>query len=83
MNPCLDYAKNIVFAAPDESMTAGGVTYTSYEDVKDDLLVGKLAPEDLKEALAVKVNSLLEVCFEFSWLVCFVACFALFFFRCA
>ena len=62
MNPCLDYVKNIVFSAPDESLTAGGVTYTSYEDVAEALLGGKLAPDALKEALGIKVNELLEVC---------------------
>jgi tyrosyl-tRNA synthetase len=59
-NPCLDYVKHIILSRPGATFSAGGVTYTSADDVKAKLVGGQLSEKDLKAGLVVEINKLLE-----------------------
>jgi len=60
MNPCLDYVHYIIFSPPGATFTAGGTTFSSYEEVRDAFLSGKLSENDLKVGLAAAVNALIQ-----------------------
>lgn len=62
MNPCLDYVENVIFSAPDAVFVAGGKEYRSTQEVRDAFFGGVLEEQAFKEALAIKINELLEVC---------------------
>ena len=59
-NPCLDYAQYIIFAKPDAVLTVGGTTYTKFADLKEALVSGVVSENDLKSALTVAINTMLE-----------------------
>jgi tyrosyl-tRNA synthetase len=59
-NPCLDYIKNIIFSPPDATFTAGGITYSDFETVRNKFLGGELSEQDLKRGLIDSLNTLLE-----------------------
>lgn len=61
MNPCLDYVENVIFSAPDAVFVAGGKEYRSTQEVRDAFFGGVLEEQAFKEALAIKINELLEV----------------------
>jgi tyrosyl-tRNA synthetase len=63
-NPIMDYVKEIIFRAIEKfevlrpSKFGGDVTYTSYPEIEQDYLAGKLHPKDLKDAV---VEALVEL----------------------
>lgn len=65
-NPVLDYAKEIVFRAFDEMKIerpdkyGGDVTYSSYNELRNDFVSGDLHPQDLKMGVAEKLNELIK-----------------------
>ena len=59
-NPCLDYVKNIIFAPPNASFTSGTHVFTSFEDVREAFISGKLSEKELKEGLITELNKLLS-----------------------
>jgi len=65
-NPCLDYAKHIVFGKFDSftihrsDKNGGNKTFNSYQDLENDFVAGHLHPSDLKPALGKAINELLD-----------------------
>mmetsp|Transcript_11140 Transcript_11140/g.1729 ORF Transcript_11140/g.1729 Transcript_11140/m.1729 type:complete len:104 (+) Transcript_11140:146-457(+) len=65
-NPILDYAKSIIFPARDylsivrKEEFGGNKTYTKYADLEKDYAEGALHPGDLKKAVAIAINELIE-----------------------
>eukprot|EP00301_Raphidiophrys_heterophryoidea_P019522 c4441_g1_i1.p1 GENE.c4441_g1_i1~~c4441_g1_i1.p1 ORF type:complete len:754 (-),score=211.89 c4441_g1_i1:165-2396(-) len=59
-NPCLDYVQHIVLSRPGAEFNAGTHKYTSFANVKQDFIGGKLSENDLKEGLITAVNKLIE-----------------------
>jgi len=60
MNPCLDYAKYILFAQPGFSFTTGGKTFADFEDLKQAFVSGQVGEKALKDQLIIEVNKLLD-----------------------
>ena len=58
-NPCLDYVRHVVFAAPGATFAAGGATFASADAVRDAFVGGALSEADLKDGLADAVDALL------------------------
>ncbi|MFH0929155.1 MAG: tyrosine--tRNA ligase [Candidatus Aenigmatarchaeota archaeon] len=65
-NPILEYCKYIIFERFDKikierpAKFGGDVTYTSYEELSKDYASGKLFPLDLKNAVAIYIDKLIE-----------------------
>eukprot|EP01060_Flectonema_neradi_P005950 TRINITY_DN13995_c0_g1_i2.p1 TRINITY_DN13995_c0_g1~~TRINITY_DN13995_c0_g1_i2.p1 ORF type:complete len:820 (+),score=216.91 TRINITY_DN13995_c0_g1_i2:124-2583(+) len=59
-NPILDYLKSIVFTLPTSTLKVSETVYTSVEDVKKDLMSGKLPVVSLKMEVVKVINSMLE-----------------------
>ena len=57
-NPCLDYVRHVVFAAPGATFAAGGATFASADAVRDAFVGGALSEADLKDGLADAVDAL-------------------------
>ena len=55
-NPCLDYVRHVVFAAPGATFAAGGATFASADAVRDAFVGGALSEADLKDGLADAVD---------------------------
>ena len=56
-NPCLDYVRHVVFAAPGATFAAGGATFASADAVRDAFVGGALSEADLKDGLADAVDA--------------------------
>lgn len=59
-NPCLDYLKYILFANEGYKFTAGGKTYSTFEESRDAFVSGKVSEKELKDRIIEGVNALLE-----------------------
>lgn len=59
-NPCLDYIENIIFSPPGATFTAGDITYTDFETVREAFLADMVSEEQLKRGLVTELNRLLE-----------------------
>jgi tyrosyl-tRNA synthetase len=65
-NPCLDWCKYIIFGKFNEfqilrnEANGGNKTYTTYEELEADFVSGALHPGDLKAALTIGINSILD-----------------------
>lgn len=66
-NGVLAYTKHIIFEIVDKieinrpEKFGGNVVYNSYKELEKDFVSGKLHPLDLKKALGIEVNKLLDV----------------------
>uniref|UniRef100_A0A6B2KYW3 tyrosine--tRNA ligase n=1 Tax=Arcella intermedia TaxID=1963864 RepID=A0A6B2KYW3_9EUKA len=60
MNPCLDYVRYIVFSSPGAKMEISGKTYSSFEQVKEDLLAEVISEKELKGSLIEAISSLIR-----------------------
>eukprot|EP00746_Dinoflagellata_sp_MGD_P003524 gnl/MRDRNA2_/MRDRNA2_106841_c0_seq1.p1 gnl/MRDRNA2_/MRDRNA2_106841_c0~~gnl/MRDRNA2_/MRDRNA2_106841_c0_seq1.p1 ORF type:complete len:756 (+),score=177.31 gnl/MRDRNA2_/MRDRNA2_106841_c0_seq1:321-2270(+) len=59
-NPCLDYVKYIIFSNEGITFTAGGKTYTNFEDVKAAFVSSAMTEKELKAGIILEVNKLLD-----------------------
>mmetsp|Transcript_37475 Transcript_37475/g.76419 ORF Transcript_37475/g.76419 Transcript_37475/m.76419 type:complete len:680 (-) Transcript_37475:197-2236(-) len=59
-NPCLDYISNIILSPAGATFTAGGTTYTDFDEIKSAFLSGGISEEELKRGLIDELNKLLE-----------------------
>jgi len=58
-NPCLDYIKNIIFAPPNATFSAGDKSFASFDDIRDAFIAGEVSEIELKEGLIAELNKLL------------------------
>ncbi|KAL4460957.1 hypothetical protein ABPG74_016429 [Tetrahymena malaccensis] len=65
-NPIMDYAKSIVFGAFNKielirkPENGGNITYDTYEQLEQDYIEGKVHPGDLKAAVKIAINKLIQ-----------------------
>jgi tyrosyl-tRNA synthetase len=65
-NPILEYCKEIIFRASEElevkrpKKYGGDVTFYSYKELEEAFISGELHPQDLKTAVAERLNDLIE-----------------------
>ncbi|MFQ5979091.1 MAG: tyrosine--tRNA ligase [Candidatus Heimdallarchaeota archaeon] len=66
-NPVLDWAKHIILRTPGSflevtrpSKFGGDITFSSYEELEEAFVQGKLHPADLKQSVAERIGQLLE-----------------------
>lgn len=65
-NPILDYVKNIIFGARKDftiqrkKENGGDITYESYETLEKDYVNELIHPGDLKPAVAIVINELIQ-----------------------
>lgn len=59
-NPCLDYAKYILFSKEQCVVEVGGQSFSSFEDLRRSFMAGEIGEAELKRSLISEVNTLLE-----------------------
>lgn len=59
-NPCIDYVKHIIFSSPKATFVTNLKTFHSAAEVEAAFFGGELSEQDLKQALIVAINKLVE-----------------------
>lgn len=59
-NPCLDYARYVLFSREGYVMEAGGRSFSDFEELRQAFVDGEVDEAELKRCLIAEINTLLE-----------------------